>query len=199
MLEYFKNSNEEECDVKILTETQKILLEEISKIEGRKNDFSIRSAYGQLLIELSSNIGAELTYYCTVAGKDKIVLEIYKKMEGYLEDALIYSPDPYYPVDIWAWTASNVLRMRIAEDEKIDIVSKLVSLFENVISENPEIKEREDYNKRILMVETFENNEKITDEAFERLLAIKSDSGIYLRARNKFKGINTSQKKLMLI
>ena len=49
------------------------------------------------------------------------------------------------------------------------------------------------------MVETFENNEKITDEAFERLLAIKSDSGIYLRARNKFKEINTSQKKLMLI
>lgn len=194
MREYFKNSDEKEYDVKILTETQKLLREEINKIEGRKNDFGVRNAYGQLLIELSSNIGAELTFYCTAGGNSKIILDIYRKLEDYLEEALIYSPDPYYPVDIWAWAASNVLRTEIADDEKTDIVSKLVSLFENVISENPEIKDREDYNKRILMVESFESDEKITDEAFERLLAIKSDSGIYLRARSKFKGVDISQK-----
>lgn len=115
-------------------------------------------------------------------------------MEEYLEEALIYSPDPYYPVDIWAWAASRVLRTEIADDEKTDIVSKLVSLFENVIAENPEIKEREDYNTRLLMVKMFENNEKITDEAFERLLAIKSDSGIYLRARSKLTEVDISRK-----
>ena len=47
-------------------------------------------------------------------------------------------------------------------------MGKLVSLFENVVAENPEIKYREDYNKRILMVDSFESDEKITDEAFER-------------------------------
>lgn len=194
MREHFKNSTEEERDVDVLTETQKVLLGEIRKIEGRKSDFAVRNVYGQLLIELSSNIGAELTHYCTVGGNVKTILGIYRKMEEYLEEALIYSPDPYYPVDIWAWAASKVLRTEISDDEKTDIVSKLVSLFENVIAENPEIKEREDYNTRILMVESFENNEKITDEAFERLLAIKSDSGIYLRARGKFKGVDISRK-----
>ena len=44
------------------------------------------------------------------------------------------------------------------------------------------------------MVDSFESDAKITDEAFERLLAIKSDSGIYLRARNKLRGIDITQK-----
>lgn len=192
--EYFKYSDEKDNDVKILKETQKLLLEEIGKMEGRKNDFTIRNSYGQLLIELSSNIGAELTFYCDEGKSTKIILDEYKKLGEYLEKALIYSPDCYYPVDIWAWTASNILKKDIGEDEKTDIVSKLVSLFENVISENPEIKYREDYNSRILKVNSFENNEKITDEAFKRLLEVKSDSGIYLRARNKLKGIDITKK-----
>lgn len=50
--EYFKYSDEKDNDVKILKETQKLLLEEIGKMEGRKNDFTIRNSYGQLLIEL---------------------------------------------------------------------------------------------------------------------------------------------------
>lgn len=192
--EYFKNSDKKECDIKNLTETQELLLEEISRIERRKDDFAVRNAYGQLLIELSSNIGAELTFYCAVEGNSQSILGIYRKLEGYLEEALIYSPDPYYPVDIWAWAASNILRIEISDDAKTDIVSKLVSLFENVISENPEIKDREDYNKRILMVEMFESNEKITDEAFERLLVMQSDAGVYLRARSLIRGVDISQK-----
>ena len=46
-----------------------MLLEEIGKMEGRKNDFTIRNSYGQLLIELSSNIGAELT---SIAMREKV-------------------------------------------------------------------------------------------------------------------------------
>ena len=194
MREYFKNSNEKMCDVQALTETQELLLGELNKMEGKKKDVTIRNSYGQLLTELSSNIGAELTFYCEIGSNSNKILEIYHKLECYLEEALIYSPDPYYPVDIWAWVASNVLRTEIADDEKTDMVGKLVSLFENVIAENPEIKYREDYNKRILLVDSFESNEKITDEAFERLLAIKSDSGIYLRARSMLHGIDINQK-----
>lgn len=192
--EYFKNSDEKKCNIQVLTETQELLLRELNEMEGKKNDFTIRNSYGQLLIELSSNIGAELTFYCDIGSNLNSILEVYRKLERYLEEALIYSPDPYYPVDIWAWSASNVLRTDIAEDEKTDIVGKLVSLFENVVAENPEIIYREDYNKRILMVDSFESDTKITDEAFERLLAIKSDSGIYLRARNKLRGIDITQK-----
>lgn len=192
--EYFKNSDEKECDIQVLIETQELLLRELNNIEGKKDDFTLRNSYGQLLIELSSNIGAELTFYCEIGSNLNRILGVYHKLECYLEEALIYSPDPYYPVDIWAWSASNVLRTDIANDEKTNIVGKLVSLFENVVAENPEIKYREDYNKRILMVDSFESDEKITDEAFERLLAIKSDSGIYLRARNKLRGIDITQK-----
>lgn len=67
-------------------------------------------------------------------------------------------------------------------------------MFENVVAENPEIKSREDYNKRILMIDSFEDNERITDEAFERLFALKSDSGIYLRARNILRGVDMNQR-----
>lgn len=140
MREYFKNSNEKMCDVQALTETQELLLGELNKMEGKKKDVTIRNSYGQLLIELSSNIGAELTFYCEIGSNSNKILEIYHKLECYLGEALIYSPDPYYPVDIWAWVASNVLRTEIADDEKTDMVGKLVSLFENVIAENPEIK-----------------------------------------------------------
>ncbi len=194
MREYFKNSEEQVCDIKDLTETQKLLIQELKKMEEKKNDFSVRNSYGQLLIELSSNIGAELTYFCAIGSNSNKILGIYRNLEHYLEEALVYSPDSYYPVDIWAWAASNVLRTEITDDEKTDIVSKLVSLFENVIAENPEIINREDYNKRILMVDSFESKEKLTDEAFERLLAIKSDSGIYLRARRMLQGIDITQK-----
>lgn len=194
MREYFKNSDEKSHEVQGLSNTQKLLLGELNKLETKKNDYTVRNSYGQLLIELSSNIGAELTYYCEMGSNASKVLEVYHKLEYYLEEALIYSPDPYYPVDIWAWAASNVLRTELTDDERTDMVGKLVSLFENIIADNPEIKYRDDYNRRILMVDSFENDEKITDEAFERLLAIKSDSGIYLKARSMLRGIDINQK-----
>lgn len=194
MREYFINSNDRVNDIKTLTDAQEVLLKELHALDGKKNDFTVRNVYGQLLIELSSNIGAELTYYCEVGSNSKKIIEIYHNLEFYLEQALIFSPDPYYPVDIWAWTTNVVLRTEISDDEKTEMVSKLVSLFENVIAENPEIKCREDYNKRILLVNEFENKEKISDEAFERLLAMKSDSGIYLRARNMLQNVDINQR-----
>lgn len=41
---------------------------------------------------------------------------------------------------------------------------------------------RTDYNRRIVSIESLENNQDLKEEAFERLLEMKSDVGIYLRA-----------------
>lgn len=194
MREYFKDSENKTRDITALMETQTLLLEEITKLEGKRDDLRFRNCYGQLLIELSSNIGAELLYSCELKGNVAKLLEIYNKLDYYLEQAIIYSPDPYYPIDIWAWAINNILKTDISDDKKTELVGKLVSLFEKVLMENPEISYREDYNKRIIMVDYFEDREEITDKAFTRLIEMESDAGIYLRARKYINKIDLTQR-----
>ena len=194
MREYFKDSENKTRDITALIETQTLLLEEITKLEGKRDDLRFRNCYGQLLIELSSNIGAELLYSCELKGNVAKLLEIYNKLDYYLEQAIIYSPDPYYPIDIWAWAINNILKTDISDDKKTELVGKLVSLFEKVLMENPEISYREDYNKRIIMVDYFEDREEITDKAFTRLIEMESDAGIYLRARKYINKIDLTQR-----
>ncbi len=192
--EYFKESETKAQDVEALIKTQELLLEEIKYLEGKKDEFYYRNSYGQFLIELSSNIGAELLYFCELKGNVNKILDIYKKLDYYLELATIYSPDPYYPVDIWAWSINNVLKTGISEDKKIELVGKLVSVFEKILMENPEIVNREDYNSRIIKVDTFEREENITEQAFCRLIEMGSDSGIYLKARKLIYGLDLMQR-----
>lgn len=194
MREYFKDSQTKDQDIESLTKAQELLLEEIINLERKKDDFYYRNCYGQFLIELSSNIGAELLYFCQIKGNAAKILDIYNKLDYYLEQAVIYSPDAYYPVDIWAWAINNILKTDITNDKKTELIGKLVSLFEKVLVENPEIVNRQDYNKRILMVDSFERREDITNEAFSRLIEMGSDSGIYLRARKYIYGLNLTQR-----
>ncbi len=86
-----------------------------------------------MLIELSSNIGAELKFYCESKASVKTIKQTYKMLDKYLSRAMIYSPDPYYPIDIWAWAIDEILQLdNIDEDEKIELTGKIVSLFEKV-------------------------------------------------------------------
>lgn len=148
-----------------------------------------------MLIELSSNIGAELKFYCESKASVKTIKQTYKMLDKYLSRAMIYSPDPYYPIDIWAWAIDEILQLdNIDEDEKIELTGKIVSLFEKVSTENPEVLYRTDYNRRIVSIESLENNQDLKEEAFERLLEMKSDVGIYLRARKYIKDISFSAK-----
>jgi len=190
--EYFKNSDEKEKYLEVLKEKQNLLSTEIKKIKNKTEELY---GYGQLLIEVSSNIGAELMFYCN--NSQMYLSEISKKYEElkkYLEEALICSPDPYYPVDIWAWTSNSLIATDISDDKKIEIASDLESRIEKLRSENPEIEERVDYNTRILKLDNLKSLEDVKDETFERFLEKKSDVGIYLRARQLLDGIDINKK-----
>ena len=190
--EYFKNNTEESIDVSLLIEAQNVLIDEIEKIEGKENDYRIKTTYGQMLIELSSNFGAELYYHCK--NKDnKLIIETYNKFEKYFPKALIYSPDPYYPVDIFAWMAIYMLQADIPEDNKSEIYSDLSALFERVQTENPDVIDRIDYNHRLVKMESIERFARLSEEAFYRLLDMGSDAGIYLKAKSIVKDIDLSQ------
>lgn len=195
--EYFKDSSIEikQKYIDKLKDSQKLLEEEIKRLEARKAETGVRNIYGKMLIELSSNIGAELKFYCESKASVKTIKQTYKMLDKYLSRAMIYSPDPYYPIDIWAWAIDEILQLdNIDEDEKIELTGKIVSLFEKVSTENPEVLYRTDYNRRIVSIESLENNQDLKEEAFERLLEMKSDVGIYLRARKYIKDISFSAK-----
>lgn len=191
--EYFKNSDEKEKYISVLKEKQNLLLTEIKKIKNKTEELY---GYGQLLIEVSSNIGAELMFYCNSNSRSylRIISEKYDELKEYLERALIYSPDPYYPVDIWAWTSNSLIATDLLEDKKIEIASDLEARIEKLRSENPEIEEREDYNTRILKLDNLKRLEDIKDETFKRFLKKKSDVGIYLRARQLLNSIDINKK-----
>ena len=195
--EYFKNASIEvkKSFIGTLRDSQKLLEEEIKRLEPKKTEINIRNVYGQMLIELSSNIGAELKFYCESKEAISTIKQTYKTLDEYLSLAIIYSPDPYYPVDIWAWAIDDLLQLsEISEDEKTELTGKIVSLFEKVSTENPEVINRTDYNRRLVAIESMEDKQELKDEAFDRLLAMKSDAGIYLRARKYIRNISFSHE-----
>lgn len=195
--EYFKDSSIEikREFIKNLKDSQKLLKEEIKRLESKKMETGTRNIYGKMLIELSSSIGAELKFYCESNASISIIKQTYKKLDKYLNRALIYSPDAYYPIDIWAWAIDEMLQLEnIDEDEKTELSGKIVSLFEKVSTENPEVVNRTDYNRRLVAIELIENAQELKEEAFERLLTKKSDAGIYLRARKYIKDISFSSQ-----
>ena len=195
--EYFKDSPLEIKQKYIgkLKDSQKLLEEELKRLEAKKMGAGERNIYGKMLIELSSSIGAELKFYCESKASISTIKQTYKLLDKYLSHAIIYSPDPYYPIDIWAWAIDEILQLdNIDEDEKTELVGKIVSLFEKVSTENPEVINRIDYNRRLVSIDSLENKQELKDEAFERLLEMKSDVGIYLRARKYIKNISFSSK-----
>lgn len=128
--EYFKDSSIEikQKYIDKLKDSQKLLEEEIKRLEARKAETGVRNIYGKMLIELSSNIGAELKFYCESKASVKTIKQTYKMLDKYLSRAMIYSPDPYYPIDIWAWAIDEILQLdNIDEDEKIELTGKIVS------------------------------------------------------------------------
>lgn len=195
--EYFKNSTieiKQKC-IERLKKSQKLLEEEIKRLETKKTEACVRNIYGKMLIELSSSIGAELKFYCESKAPIISIKETYKMLDKYLSFAMIYSPDPYYPIDIWAWAIDEILQLDdIDEDEKTELAGKIISLFEKVSTENPEVVNRTDYNRRLVAIESLENKQELKDAAFERLLVMKSDVGIYLRARKYIKDVSFSSK-----
>lgn len=192
--EYFKDDSREDRDVNELKIAQELLEDQLKQSEKKAGDsFRNKIFYGQLLIELASNLGTEIKYLCgTEAASTREIMKLYEKFNKCLDLALVYSPDPYYPIDIWGWTVNEILDTDISEDEKIELKSKLISVFERVKLENPEIVNRVDYNHRIVYIKAFEN-ETLSKEAFERLLQCKSDAGIYLRTRQILLGIDLKE------
>lgn len=193
--EYFKVCQGDIIALKELKDAQVLLINEIEQISiSKTSPYKTKNIYGQMLIELSSNIGAELKYHCTRHSSISNIKNVWKKLDEYLTLAMIYSPDPYYPVDICAWAINDVLQMEVEEDFRTELIGKLVSVFEKVTAENPDVTKREDYNKRILLVDELENNYKISNQAFDRLIEMKSEMGIYLRARKMVKGVDLTAK-----
>lgn len=193
--EYMKRSSEEDFSLDVLVDMQKLLANEIKKLERRRSQGNdIDTQYGLMLCEIASNIGVQLTYYCKIRARTSLILATLEQMEAYLNPALVYAPDPYYPVDIWAWAIKEVLDTGRIENVRESLICKLVSLFEKVELENPDVRDREDFNKRIVDVDIFEQQLNMSDEAFERLLDMNSENGIYIRARKKLRGVNLNSE-----
>lgn len=193
--EYFK-CYKKEADLEKLISMQKLLNSQIDSLGGDLNNNRKKNVYGQFLIELSSNVGTELMYYCDAKADSSLILSTYERLDNILEKALIVSPDPYYPVDIWGWSIKGVLdKVRLDKDKQNEMITKLSHLFMEVAWENPELLSREDYNSRLATVNLLENQAicDMSENAFQRLLCMKSDSGIYLRAKQMIQEVDMSK------
>ncbi|OAB40901.1 DEAD/DEAH box helicase family protein [Paenibacillus glacialis] len=176
----FDNNIDSDEKISLLQKAERILKEEISKTDymKAKNRF-----LGTLLIELSSNLGAQLKFKILEKKEKKEILNNFNQLQEYLKKAQIYSSDSYYPLDIWAWTTEAMLDYNLSGEEKSDIYAKFFAAFDKAEAENPEILQREDYNERLVSMGDLSGYLDISEEAFNKLIEMGSSSGIYLRAK----------------
>lgn len=191
-----KNSGLTYADqISFLEKGEKILNQQIELLAGQKKN---SKQLGYLFNEIASNIGSQLKVLVKLdrsknVKNDSIVKQIRKRfneLEKYLDEAKKYAQDFYYPVDIWAWVIESIMESNLEEYEKLELKAKLLSIFEEVETEKPNVIQRQDYNYRLVTLKNIDTKNELTDKAFHRLLELKSSAGIYLKVKEMISSID---------
>lgn len=150
--------------------------EGLAMVEHRSN---YRLMQTQLLVEFSATLGA-------LAKAEQDVRLQYNFVEQAHEQAFrAYGIDPtsHYPLDVIAWTADDLLRSEnLPEEDRLRIIESVTHAFALAESEDWDSEARTQLDAKRVQLGDKVFGARLTQQAFDSLLARGSAAGIVLRA-----------------
>ena len=179
-------------------ESAETMLDKMSEVLRQALELAVernnRKLQSQILVELGAAIGTKLNRVLADASKTSEAFRMFEEARTYLFRSKTLDPDNYYPVDVLAWTARDLVQQGILGPAQLaEVEADVLHAFQRAEEEGLAAHHFEDYQKRRMELGRVFGSIQLSEDAFRELEESGSCAGYYLKARDMVADIDLQQ------
>jgi hypothetical protein len=143
-----------------------------------------------LFCELASVLGTKFVDTITQPRDITRALRQFEDVREAAYRAWRLNPEGYFPIDILCWTTRELLgNERVDQRTRLEAEANILHAFEMAELENFDVVQETRLQRRRMEIGIITEKQELTEDAFNRLVALGSTAGYYLKAKYIIQGI----------
>ena len=166
----------------LLEKAERILHQALDLLDrGRAN----KRQRAVLLVELAAALGTKASHILECTSHPKDAIQILEEARNLLFEARALDPENYVPIDVLAWTTRDILRSGVADTKsRVEAEADILHAFAVAETENLGFDQQERFHRRRWEIGNILGDRRLSEEAFDALVAQGSSAGYYLKAND---------------
>jgi hypothetical protein len=164
----------------ILEKSENILRQAIDLLEINSRNKGKRS---RLMVELASVLGTKSRYLLESQNDISRSIRFLHEAQKTAFEAFALVPDSYYSIDVIGWTSDFILRTSDLDlKSRYEIEANIYHAFTLAEAGDLSAKDSERFQRHRMSIGKLTKDDKISEDAFQRLIKLGSSAGYYLKA-----------------
>jgi len=163
-----------------LDAAQTILQDAMGLLDDNRRNQALRES---IATELATTLGAQTVYLIRRQAKEQEIVQAFQRTKEAIRSARHIDFTQFHPVDVLIWvTTAMVQSASLTDVERIDAIADALDAIQTVDTELIDALSLEQFHKRMVELGDLLGDQKMSDSSFEKLLAMGSTAGYYIRA-----------------